>query len=163
MPGPSVQKTICQITSEWGNMKKTFLVFIVLCLFSGFSGYVFAASDQFDDTTRQYLSDIRKANRELVAAHRELHNYNKPDRGPKRTSIGDILNQQEAQREAKRQEEEAMSKKASAEGRIDSLRKEIETLKQGLLKHHNGQLPQDVSSALQTDEGYTAHLISRIK
>ena len=163
-------------------MKNALLALIVFFLFIGFEFNTYAAdgkeeiksipvkeekrtteTGKFDETTKQYLKKLRGLNAELVATHRELHNYNNPDKSTKGINMGDILNQESASRETKKQEQTLKSKKAEAEERISNLRKEVANLKIDLLKYYNGKLPKNVSDALQTEENYTAYLISRNK
>ncbi len=122
-----------------------------------------AERNGFDETAAQYLKKQRSINAELVAAHREVYKYNNPVRTPKGISMDDIVDQEGSARQAREEEQTARSKKASAEERITRLEKDIENLKQDLLKHYNGKLPKNVSDAWQTEEGYTAYLISRTK
>jgi len=120
-------------------------------------------SGKFDAATTQYLKKQRSINSDLVAAHRELYNYNNPDRSARGISMGNILDQENASREARQQEQATRGKKADAERRIDSLRKDLENLKADLLKHYNGTLPRPVSDAWQTEEGYATYLISKYR
>lgn len=169
-------------------MKNTLRVWMAFCLLIGFAGNALAADSKenkagetqsksgpvtgekasaenikFDETTTQCLKKLRSINSELVAAHRELYNYNNPEKTTKGISMADILNQESASREAKEQEQTLRSKKARTEEKISNLQKDVEKLKQDLLKHYNGELPKHVSDAWQTEEGYTAYKISKIK
>lgn len=169
-------------------MMNVFRVLVILCLLMGFAGIVSAADGAdkkpagtgpaptavpggsapaagggFDEATTQYLKKQRSINSELVAAHREVYKYNNPVKTPKGMSMADIVDQESSTRQAREQEEAARGRKADAEERIRKLEKDYENLKQELLKHHNGQLPKNVSNAWQTEEGYAAYLISKTK
>ena len=163
-------------------MKNALWMLIIFCVLTGFEGNMHAAdvkeeiksapikdekastgTGKFDETTKQYLKKLRSLNAELVATHRELHNYNNPDKSTKGINMGDILNQESASREAKKQQQTVKTKKADAEERINNLQKDVANLKIDLIKYYNGKLPKNVSDALQTEENYTAYLISRNK
>ena len=169
-------------------MKNVLWVLMVFCMLIGFAGNTFAADSKgnkagetkqgsgpareekapaegimFDEATTQYLKKFRSINSELVDAHRELYKYNNPERTPQGINMGDILNQEGAAREAKEQQRATTNRKAETEEKIRSLQKDARDLKQELLKHYNGKLPKHVSDAWQTEEGYTAYKISRIK
>jgi hypothetical protein len=174
--------------SEERTMKNVLRVFVVFCLLIGFAGALSAADSAekkpagtasgstavpggsapaagggFDEATTQYLKKQRSINSELVAAHREVYKYSNPVKTPKGMSMADIVDQESSTRQAREQEEAARGRKVDAEERIRKLEKDYENLKQELLKHHNGQLPKNVSNAWQTEEGYAAYLISKTK
>jgi len=169
-------------------MKNVFRVLVIFCLLVGFAGNVPAADGTdkkpgdagpastavkgsggpaagggFDETTTQYLKKQRSINSELVATHRELYKYNNPEKTPKGMSMADIVDQENATRQAREQEQATRNKKANAEEKIRQLEKDYENLKQDLLKHYNGKLPKNVSDAWQTEEGYAAYLISKTR
>ena len=122
-----------------------------------------ADSNKLDGAATQYLKKQRSINSELVAAYRELHRYNNPDKTSRGVNMADIVDQESALRETRRQEQATRNKKTETEERINSLQKDVENLKQDLLKHYNGKLPKHVSDAWQTEEGYAAYLISKHK
>lgn len=121
------------------------------------------ASSPFDETTAQYLKKFRAINSELVAACRELHRYNNPDKTAKGINLEDIVNQQGAVKEARRYEQEMQSKKASVEEKIGSLKKDAENLREDLVKYFHGNVPKNVFDAWQNEQNYTEFLISRIR
>jgi len=169
-------------------MKNALLMLIALCLLIGFADNTPAAGSEdkktgemksgstaikeknvpaenskFDETTTQYLKKFRSINSELVAAHRELYRYNNPERTPKGINMADIMDQESTSREAREREQTVSGKKAGTEEKISKLQKDVENLKQDMLKHYNGKPPKHVSDAWQTEEGYTAYLISKYK
>ncbi len=169
-------------------MKNALWILLAFCLLIGFTGNAHAADSKenkaeetgsnpvpvkgekasaegigFDEKTAQYLKKLRSINSQLVDAHRELYKYNNPERAPQGINMGDILNQEGAAREAKEQKQATTNRKAETEEKIRSLQKDARDLKQELLRHYNGKLPKNVSDAWQTEEGYTAYKISKIK
>ena len=149
---------------------------IVFCLLIGSAGNTLAAestpvkeekasaeNSKFDETTTQYLKKFRSINSELVAAHRELYNYNHPDNTSPGIDMAEILNQKNASREAREHEQTIRDKKNKTEERIRVLQKDAENLKLDMLKYYNGKLPKHVSDAWKNEEGYTAYLISKNK
>ncbi len=169
-------------------MKNALLVLMVFCLSIGFAGNTLGAGNdgskpeemksksspakeekastensRFDEATTQYLKKQRSINSELVAAHRELYRYNNPERRPKGISMADIVDQESSSREAKKQEQAVNINKIKTEEKISGLQKDMDNLKQDMLKYYNGKLPKHVSDAWQTEEGYTSYLISKTK
>jgi len=169
-------------------MKNTLLALMVFCFLIGFAGNTLAAGNdgnkpeemksksspakeekastetiKFDEATTQYLKKQRSINSELVASHRELYKYNNPEKTPKGISMADIIDQESSSRETRKQEQTVNIKKIQAEEKISSLQKDVESLKQDMLRYYNGKLPKHVSDAWQTEEGYTAYLISKTK
>ena len=169
-------------------MKKTLQMLIVLCLLIGPAGNILAADDRdkkpeeerskstpakaektsaesnkFDEKTKEYLKKFRSLNAELLNAHRSLSNYNNLEKTQKSRAMTELQYRDTVSRELAEEGQTIINSRAKAEDRIRELQKNVEDLKNDLLKYYNGKLPKNVSEAWRTEEGFYNYQLSRIQ